>query len=736
VPDAILDRADELELVDLPPDELLIRVAEGKVHLPAQLGRAAERFYAPGSLLALRELAMRRAADRLDMDVQAYRRVHEIESIWPSSERLLACVGPGPGSERLVRAASRIAAGRRAPWVAAFAEGGRLLARSPAEEARLEAHLRLAESLGAEVVRLSGTRVAEALLHHARRRNVTRILVGRPSRPRLRGLLGRTLVEQLVRGAGEIDVHVISGEPLPEPAERPASRAEGIPWTGYGWAGAWVALASGASGLVRGILALPDLVTIYLLVIMIVAVRFGRGPSILASALSVLAYDFFFVPPFFTFAVARPQHVLTFAMMFVVGLLMSALTSRIRRQAQEARVRESHTATLYALSRDLGSAIDEEQVALVIARHGAEVFERGTAVLLPDASGAPGPIAKSGPDLPLEAQELAAARWCLEHGRAAGCGTETLPAARVLCVPVRSGAEALGVLAIDRSEREPLGTEERHFVDAFVRQAALALERARLVAENKAAALRARTEELRSSLLSAVSHDLRTPLAAMTGAATTLRDHSSGLSPTERVDLLDTLCEEAERLERLVANLLDMTRVEAGALEVKREWIPLEEIVGAALGRLEERLAGRPIATDLPADLPLLPVDPCLLEQVFINLLENAAKYTPHGSPIEIRARAESGGVALEVADRGPGLPEGVGSRVLERFVRGSHPGVGGVGLGLPICAGIVEAHGGSFSAENRPGGGAVFRLTLPLVGEPPPLPVELTEAPPGSEPA
>lgn len=483
-----------------------------------------------------------------------------------------------------------------------------------------------------------------------------------------------------------------------------------------------VALATGAGHLGRNHLAAPDFVMLYLLVIGFAAARFGRGPSLLASGLSVLAYDFFFVPPFYTFVVANERHLLTFAMMFVVGLLTSGLTLRIRRQEQEARARERRTGTLYRLSRDLGSALDEHQAAVVAARHAAETFGGGAAVLLPDSTGSLGAVAHSGPEMPLDALELDAARWTLEHARPSGRGAEIFARARVACVPLGSGIQPLGVLAL--LPEAPLDVDQHEFLDVFCRQAALALERARLAEAAKSAALRARTEEMRSSLLSAVSHDLRTPLAAITGAATTLRD--GGVEPSQRAELLDTICEEAERLERLVRNLLDMTRLEWEALEVKREWVPLEEIVGSALARVETQLGTRPIRTDLGSDLPLVPVDPVLLEQVLVNLLENAAKYTPRDSPVEISARTSDGALVLEIADRGPGLPAGSESRVFEKFVRERRAGVPGVGLGLAICRGIVLAHGGTLAAENRPGGGALFRMNLPLVGKPPTMPPDL----------
>jgi len=731
VPDSVLERADEIELVDSPPDELLARLAEGKVYVAAQAARATEHFFKRGNLLALRELALRVAAQHAGADVQEYRQAHEIEATWPTAERLLVCVGSAPASARLVRAASRMAARLDAPWAAMVVEGGRMGPLAEADRQRLEAHLGLAEALGGEVVRLSGGRASEAILEYARQHNVTRLILGKPTHRRIRDLLRGSLLDEIVRGSQDIDVHVISGEPGSEAQETEPKKKLPLQRRGYLWAGGLVGVVTVAAVPVRELLALPDLVMLYLLIIMIVAARFGRGPSILASALSVLAYDFFFIPPYYTFAAHDQRHFFTFLMMFVVGLLISGLTSRIRREEKEARGREARTSALYGLSRDLSSSLDAAQVAAVTAQHAAEILQTGVAVLLPNARNSLELGAKAGRDVLFETQELSVAQWVFEHGRPAGRGTDTLSGARVMCVPLVSGEEALGVIALAFESSAPIGLEQRRFLDVFARQAALALERARLAEEAKAAALRARSEEMRSSLLSTVSHDLRTPLAAITGAATELRESGPQGTEAQRRELLDTICEEAERLERLVGNLLDMTRLESGTLRVKQELVPLVEVVGSALTRLEERLRGRPIDVELPSDLPLLSADPVLLEQVFVNLLENAGKYTPAGSPIEIRARATNGSMEVEVADRGGGLPRGRETQVFEKFFRGDHAGVSGAGLGLAICRGIVLAHGGKLVAENRAGGGAAFRLSLPVSNPPPSRLPSLEEQPP-----
>jgi len=730
-PDSLLDRADEIELVDVAPEELLQRLREGKVYLPDQAKLAAEHFFQRGNLLALRELALRSMAQCVDKGVQEYRAVQGVAETWPAGERILVCVGPSPSSARLVRSASRMAAGLRCPWVAAYVDVSAFRPMSEADRDRLEAHLRLAESLGGTVTRLSGTRIPDALLHYARKANVTRIVIGKPTHSRLRDQLRGSLLYELVRGSGDIDVVVISGAEPDSAAPRVRDTPEQRPVrfgpyaAATGIVGATLALAMVA----RRMLGLPDVEMLFILAVMITAIRFGRWPAVLAATLGVASYDFFFVPPFHTFDVADQRYVLTFAMMFGVGFVVSELTTRLKRQEMDALAREERTASLYALSRALGKLEEPSAIAEVLARQAAQVFDAAAFVLRAGQSGALQQVCSFPTDAMLDSKELGVARWCSEHGTAAGFGTETLPGASVTCAPLQVASSPVGVLAIEPRTRAPFRMEQRDFLEAFCRQAAFAFERTRLAEEARAAAVRVKAEETRSSLLSAVSHDLRTPLASITGAATALRDDDS-LEATTRRDLLASICREAERLERLVANLLDMTRLESDSIELKRDWMPVEEIVGAALTRLESRLADRKVQIEIPDDLPLVSVDPVLFAQVFVNLIENAIKYAPADSPIEIVAERDGPLVSFSVMDRGPGLPGGAEERVFEKFFRVAKPGVAGVGLGLPICRAIAEAHGGTIRAENRPGGGATFRITIPLPGEPPAaLPAEETES-------
>jgi two-component system sensor histidine kinase KdpD len=732
IPDSILERADEMELVDISPEELLQRLKEGKVYLPEQAQRAAQHFFQRGNLLALRELALRRTAQHVDRDVLEYREAYGVQVTWPTAERLLVCIGPSPSSGHVIRAAYRMAVGLRCPWIAAYVDRttGRPLSEKALEH--LDANLALAESLGATVVRLSGSSVSAMLLAHARKSNVTRILIGKPTHSRVQDRLFGSLLDEVVRGSGDIDVHAISGaEPEDEVRSSAAApRKVAISWAAYGKTTLLVLATTVFSLGVRSLLPVPDLEVLYLVAVMFSAIRYGRGPSIFAAFLGVCSYDFFFVPPYLTFAVADVRYLLTFALMFGVGLVVSELTSRLRRQETDAVFREQRMSVLYGLSRELASATDAFEAARTVARSASDVFDATAFVLRPRDGDALEVTATWPAGASFDGKDTSVAQWAHEHGRSAGLGTSTLPGSRVVCFPIRIGSTGLGVLALLPPDGAPLPVEQHEFVEAYTRQAAFAFERSRLIADAQAGAVRVKAEEMRSSLLSAVSHDLRTPLAAITGAASALRD-AKLMDGDARSDLLETVVVEAERLERLVANLLEMTRLHSGAVALQRAWMPLEEMVSSALARLENPIGERVVHVDL-ASAPLVFVDPVLFEQVFVNLFENAAKYTPAGTPIDVDAHRGEGTVVIEVADRGPGLVGGTEQQVFEKFYRGAHPGVRGVGLGLPICKAIVEAHGGTIGAENRPDGGALFRITLPLSGEPP----RVDAGPPTREPA
>jgi two-component system sensor histidine kinase KdpD len=720
VPDSVFEQADEVELIDLPPDDLLQRFRDGKIYLAAQAREAVEHFFRKGNLIALRELALRRTAERVDAQMRVYRREHAIEQVWPTAERVLVCVGPSPWATRLVRAAKRMADQLGAEWIAAYVETPAQLRRPPAVRDGVIQTLRLAEQLGAQTITLSGPTMSEALLAYARDRNVSKIVVGKPTRTRWQRLLLGSIVDTLVQGSGDIDVYVISGgreEGPPVPAGR--RRAPPTETAAYVTAGAAVAAATGLAWVMAPVSELSNIVMVYLLGIVAVAMRTGRGPSLVAAVLGVAAFDFFFVPPHFTFAVSDTRYLFTFLVMLIVSLVISGLTVRTRSQAQAARHREQQTAALYAMSRELAGTRGVDALLQIAMRHVAEVFRSQVAVLVPGPGGAlaPGP----GGQFEVEPNDLGVGRWVFEHRQPAGLGTATLPGASALYVPLLGSTGPVGVLGLRPSDRHAMDEPERlHQLETFAAQTALALERARLAGEAQEAEVRIETERLRNSLLSSVSHDLRTPLATITGAVSAILDDGGRLDAATQRELLESVHEEAERLNRLVHNLLEMTRLESGALPLQRELHPSEEVIGAALGRLAKRLADRRVTTKVPSDLPLVPMDDVLIEQVLVNLLDNALKYTPAGSPIEVIATATDQSLTIEVADHGPGLPPGEEDKVFEKFFRGEQRVARGAGLGLAICRGIVRAHGGRIWAQNLPGGGVAFLFTLPLAATAP----------------
>lgn len=721
VPDSAFEQADEVELVDLPPEDLLQRLREGKVYMPEQAGRATENFFRIPNLTALRELALRATADRVNAQVQSIREQEAAGATWPTTERLLVCVGPSPTSARLIRATRRMAAGLKAEWIAAYVQTPAQMRLPEKDRARAIQNLRLAEQLGGETTTLDGTSFAEEVINYARARNVTKIVIGKPERPRWQDWLFGSPVDDLVRRSGDIDIYVIRGGVEERPpgstgATTPASRPADP--KAYLATIATVALCTGICWLASSFLDPINLVMIYLLGVVAVAARYRRGQAILASVLGVLAFDFFFVPPQFSFAVHDTQYVVTFVAMLLVGLVISTLTIRTRQQAEMARLRERRTAALHGLSQRLARTRGTDALLEVAVQHIAEIFESQVVALLPDESGTLQIRAGYKADFAMNAKERSVAHWVYDLGQMAGRGTQTLSLAEALYVPLRASGIPLGVLGVRPSDpNRLLIPEQLHLFEAFANQTALALERERLEAEARQAQIQVEAERLRTSLLSTVSHDLRTPLAAITGSASTLLVlASTGTLPEAGKDLAQNIYDEAERLSRLIGNLLEMTKLQSGVLEVRKELQPLEEVVGAALTRLGRKLCDRPIHTDFPADLPMVPLDDVLIEQVLINLLENAVKYTPEATPIELSAVREDDEVVLEVADHGPGLDPADTEKIFEMFYRGREKGrEGGAGLGLAICRGVVQAHGGRIWAQNRPGGGVAFRFTLPL---------------------
>ena len=720
IPDFLLDRADEIELVDLPPDDLLQRLREGKVYVPELAARAREFFFRKGNLLALRELALRRTAQRVDEQMQHYREMQGVKEVWPAAERLLVCVGPNPRSIRLIRAAKRMAGGLGAEWIAAYVEAPHKVKPSDSDLRELAEHMRLAESLGAETVILSGTKASEEILAYARDRNITKIIAGKPTHPRWKDTLFGSMLDELVRGSGDIEIYVISGD-TGEPVKGIAAKSRRPRPNGKEWLFSLgiVSACSGLAFVMKPYFEVVDLAMIYLLGVVIAAGITGRGPSLFTAFLSVAAFDFLFIPPYYTFAVGDVRYFITFIVMFMVALVISRLTHRIRDQARAARQREKRTAAMYSLSRKFVHERGIEKLCAIAIRHISEVLACQVIVLVPADRGKLIIPATGQETFALDEKELSVAQWTFDHRQRAGLGTDTLAGARALYLPLAVASKAVGVIGIlPRAPHSFFDREQIHVLESLANQVAMAIDRSMISLEAQQALLKAETETLRNTLLSSVSHDLRTPLASITGAITTLLQKDLSLGADQRQELLQTIHEEAVHLNEIIRNVLDMTRLEAGAIRVKKALLPIEEIIGAVLNRLDERLEGRPVRTLVPEDLPLISFDPLLIEQVLVNLLDNAMKYTPPETPIEISAHVKDGEIVVEVADRGKGIPTGEEEKIFEKFVRGSATG-GGIGLGLTICRAIIAAHGGWIRAENRTDGGALFRFSLPLAKQP-----------------
>jgi two-component system sensor histidine kinase KdpD len=721
LPDRIFAEAGEVVLVDLPPDDLLVRLREGKVYLPDQAERAIQNFFRKGNLIALRELALRLTADRVDDQVRAFRRASAEMQVWRTSDALLACIGPNDLDEKVARAGARLAARLDCNWHAVYVETPDLQRLSEAHRQRILRTLKLAQELGAETATLPAQDRVEAVRDYLRRHNLGRAVVGRSTRKRWRWPGRQGFAERLGREAPDIELVAVARDNgrardaaawrAKESDETPLS--EQVP--GYLYAAALCVAVTALATPLLPYFELANIVMLYLLAIMIIAVRFGRGPAVSASVLGVLCFDFFFVPPRFTLAVADVQYLLTFAVMLTVGLVIGHLTAGLRYQVRVARHREERSRSLSDLARSLLSALVAEQVAEISDKYLKESFQAEAAILLPDASDKLQPPA--GPS-PRPSVDMAIAVWCYDHDEPAGAGTDTLPASPQLYLPLKAPMRVRGVLVIEpRNPRLLMIPEQRRQLETFATLAAIALERIHFVTVAQETLIKMESERLRNSLLAALSHDLRTPLTALMGVSETL-SRSLAAAGSEHSGQADLIREQAARTARLVDNLLEMARIQSGELKPRKDWQSLEEIVGGALKALEPSLGARAVQVDLAADLPLVKCDPVLIERVLVNLLENAIKYTDDG--IGIAVRKSDGKLEIEVRDQGPGLPEGEERALFLPFTRGQkESGVPGAGLGLAICAAIVDAHGGAIRAENHPGGGAQFLFTLPLEAQP-----------------
>ncbi|MFZ6723221.1 two-component system sensor histidine kinase KdpD [Undibacterium sp. Ji49W] len=731
LPDKVFDEADEVVLVDIPADELLARLKSGRVYKMQQAERAAQNFFRKGNLIALRELALRRTADRIEDDVQAYRIEKSIGAIWKTDAALLACVGPQAESGHLVRSAARLASQMNAEWHAVYVETPQLQRLPSAQRERILKNLKLAQDLGASTAVLTGKDIAQAIVDYAHSHNFSRIVLGRQQQHKWHLQWHRaSQLQRIAAYAPDLDLIEVGqaanavaesasskDTTSPRPAEYASPRVPPRNWR-YGFA----ALASIFTGLIAtpliDVFNLVNIAMLFLLTVVLVAVRFGRGPSVVATVIGIAVFDFFFVPPRFSFAVSDLQYLMTFVVMLVVGLITGHLTADLRYQARVASHRESRARALYEFARDLSGVLLAEQISETTQVIIQRAFRAQATLLLPDENGRLQAPATSVPGL-----DIGIAQWAFDKVEAAGIGTDTLPAGNFFYLPLVAPMRTRGLLAIQpESRRWIMIPEQRQQLDTFAALAAIALERVHYIEVAQNALIHMESERLRNSLLAALSHDLRTPLTSLVGISESLAMSKPALADTQ-LKMAQALRDETLRMSALVTNLLDMARIESGEVRLNLQWQPFEEVVGSALRICAFQLQQHRVETRLDRDLPLISFDAVLIERVLCNLLENATKYTPPASLITIAAQASGDLLEVRVYDNGPGLPVGREEAVFEKFTRGERESaLPGVGLGLAICRAIVSAHGGSMGAGHSPDGGACIVFSLPL-GTPPALP-------------
>jgi len=746
VPDTVLDSADEVVLVDVTADELLARLKAGKVYIPQQAERASQNFFRKGNLIALREIALRRTAEHVGDDVRTYRAQHTQKTLashasgtpaWNTSGAMLVCVGPRDGAEHAVRSAARLAGQLNVRWFAAYVETSNLQRRTANERDRTLTVLKLAEELGASTAVLTGDDVAQALMAHAQTLNCATLVIGRPDKSRwslFRRLFQPSITRQLATLAPGIDVIEVGvsasvrrlPSALPRPAEcDPQDNAWQDEWPRYARAVAACLLTTAVATPLARLFDLANIIMLFLMCVVLVAVRLGRGPSMLAAVLSVAIFDFFFVQPRFSFAVADVQYLLTFAVMLAVGLLIGQLTANLRFAAQVSATREQRAQALFELTRDLSGALLTSQVVESAETLVRRTFGGDARVLLPDANDQ----LSFGSHLP-ESLDTSVADWAFNHGQRAGVATATLPSSPWHFVPLQAPMRIRGVLAVlPAKPRWLLIPEQIQQLETLARQIAIALERVHYVDVAQTAVVQMESERLRNTLLAAMSHDIRTPLTALVGQAEVLAA-SASLTQDQRSSA-QHISHEARELSTLVTNMLEMARLESGQVELRTDWQSVEEVVGSAIRAARHALGTLVVRTELPHDLPLAEFDASLIERVLVNLLENAAKYgvkfgakaDPAAPAIVLSASVTPHTLVICVRDFGPGLPvhsKGKEDELFVKFTRGHHESsTRGVGLGLAICKAIIDAHRGKIVAAQAPGGGAAITFTLPR--NPPP---------------
>jgi two-component system, OmpR family, sensor histidine kinase KdpD len=723
LPDSLLDLANEIELIDLSPDDLRKRLAEGKIYTVERIETASNNFFRLGNLTALREMALRLTAERVDHQLQDYMAIKRIAGPWKSGERLLVAVGPSPFSEKLIRWTRRMAYNLEAAWLAVYVETAQPITQQAKDQ--LSRNLSLARSLGAEVITITGSDVSTALLRLARQRNVTQLVIGKPQHTPLQMLLrGGSLVDRLIRTSGEIDIYVVNGDDQkPDKKERllPSQPQIHSTWQGYLTAVLIVAgvtlldllLVSSLPWIGYQAVGLTELVAVLL-----IAVYIGRGPALLAATLSAISWNFLFIEPRLTLTISQFQDVILFLLYFIVAIFAGNLTSRIRQQEQLARYTADRTLALYTLAHETATAVNLDNVLGTAVAQIQRIFQVEVAVVLTNGSKLQTSVHECS-TMTLDDKELSVATWVFEHSKPAGRFTETLPMASAQFFPLLTPNRTVGVIGIRPLQDQRLSVDEVALLETFINQIALVIERELLDEAAQQSAMLRESERLYTTLLNSISHELRTPIAAIKGAASGL---SSAPSEPDRAALLHDIQSATDRLNRLVENLLDMSRLESGRLQIKRDWCDIGEIIGVAANRLDECSEVHPIEIEVAPNLPLLQVDFVLLEQAIINLIENACRYTPAGKPILVTAVQEGRAVLVTIEDQGSGVPADKLDTIFEKFYRLPGTPTGGTGLGLSISRGLIEAHGGTLIAENRAEGGTRFTIHLPINDLAPPV--------------
>jgi len=725
VPDSILDLADEIELIDLSPEELRKRLGEGKVYTSERIETASNNFFRTGNLTALREMALRLTAEHVDHQLQDYMQVKHIAGPWKSSERLMVAVGPSPFSEKLIRWTRRVAYNLEAPWLAVYVETSKTL--SPENKARLAQNLSLARNLGGEVIVSAGENIGDVLVRLARQRNATQIVVGKPLSSRWQRLIrGGSLVDKLISTSGEIDICVITGDEEQETGLRSIlpQQTQHSSWRQYMWSLFIVGAITGIDLLAFNKLPFVEYQVVgltELFAVLLIAIYIGRGPALLAAAISAVSWNFLFINPRFTFEISRLQDVLLFFMYFVIALMTGNLTARIRTQERLARNNADRTMALYTLAHETATAVNMDDVLRMGVAQIERVFDAEVAIILPQGRKLERQ-AHVCSTLQVDEKEFSVATWVFEHGKPAGRFTDTLPLATAQFLPLRTPNRIVGVIGIRARQNERLAFDQEALLETFTSQIALVIERELLDEAAEQSAMLQESERLYTTLLNSISHELRTPIATIAGAASSLVDPQTSANEAARTELIRDIQDAADRLNRLVENLLDMSRLDSGRLKLKLDWCDVSDVVSVAIKRLEPCLILRPLTIRYAPELPLVQMDFVLMEQVFVNILDNICNYTLPPTSIEIAAVMEGKWLEMTITDSGGGIPAEDLERIFEKFYRVPGTATGGTGLGLSICRGLVEAHGGTLTAENVATGGLSFKIRLPAHTAPPPV--------------